>query len=143
MVTLKGLLDSKERHIYSLAPESTAFEALELMASKNIGAVLVLKSNKIKGIFSERDYARKVILYGKSSKETPLKELMTRQVHTVTSDKTVRDCMALMSEKRIRHLPVVEERKLIGLVSIGDIVNALIMDQENTIKDLETYITQG
>jgi len=143
MVTLKGLLDSKERHIYSLAPESTAFEALELMASKNIGAVLVLKSNKIKGIFSERDYARKVILYGKSSKETPLKELMTTQVHTVTSDKTVRDCMALMSEKRIRHLPVVEERKLIGLVSIGDIVNALIMDQENTIKDLETYITQG
>ncbi len=111
------------------------------MAEKDVGALLVLKDGKLVGIFSERDYARKVILEGKSSKNTPVAEIMTSQVYYVKSDQSIEDCMAMMTEKRIRHLPVIESGELIGVVSIGDIVKAIIDEQEFIIEQLENYIT--
>ena len=127
--------------VYSVGPGDTVFDALLLMADKNIGAVIVLSDQKIEGIFSERDYARKVILLGKTSKETHVSEIMTTRVICVEPGWTADQCMALMTEKRIRHLPVVEQERLIGVISIGDVVRAVVDEQRFTISSLQRYIT--
>ncbi len=141
MKTVHEILARKGDEIHSVTPESTIYEALKLMAEKNIGAVLVLSDDQIEGIFSERDYARKVILKGKASRETTVGEAMTTRVAFVRPDQSVEDCMALMTDMRIRHLPVMQEDKLIGVVSIGDIVQAKISEQQYMIEQLENYIT--
>lgn len=127
--------------VYSVRPDDTVYDALRLMADKNIGAVLVLADQKIAGIFSERDYARKVILLGKTSKETRVSEIMTSGVIAVEPDWTAEQCMALMTTKRIRHLPVVDRERLVGIISIGDVVRAVVDDQQFTISSLQRYIT--
>jgi len=127
--------------VYSVGPGETVYNALRLMADRNIGAVLVLSDEKIDGIFSERDYARKVILLGKSSKDTLVGEIMTTPVVSVGPDWTAEQCMALMTEKRIRHLPVMEAGRLIGVISIGDVVRAVVDEQQFTIDSLRRYIT--
>ena len=129
-------------NVYSVGPSDTIYDALRLMADKNIGAVVVVSKNQeIDGIFSERDYARKVILLGKTSKETLGSEIMTTRVVSVESDWTADQCMALMTEKRIRHLPVLEQGRLIGVISIGDVVRAVVDEQQFTINSLQRYIT--
>src|SRR5262249_10234576 len=127
--------------IHSVKPGDKVYDALRLMAEKNIGAVLVRSDEKIEGIFSERDYARKVILVGKTSKETLVSEIMTTRVISVEPNWTADQCMALMTEKRIRHLPVVEQGRLVGIISIGDVVRAVVEEQQFTIDSLHRYIT--
>ena len=143
MYTVRHLLEEKGGHVWTISPKATAFEALELMAHKNIGAILVLEGEDILGIFTERDYARKVVLQGKTSKTTTVGELMTSEVLYVSPEDTMETCMALMTEKRARHLPVLDGGKLSGVVSIGDVVKAVISDREFTIRELERYITGG
>ncbi len=143
MKSVQQILSAKPREVWSVSPSQSVYEALELMAQKDIGAVLVLENNKVIGIFSERDYARKVILKGKSSRETTVGELMTRDVLYIRPDQSLEECMALMTDKRIRHLPVIQNDKLIGIVTIGDVVKAIISDQEFTIHELENYISGG
>jgi CBS domain-containing protein len=143
MINVRDILQDKGKDIWQVKPETSVFEALKLMAEKNIGALLVCDGEKLAGIFSERDYARKVILKGKASKETLVKEIMTSVVVTVRYGQTVEECMSLMTQYRIRHLPVVDGEKLCGVISIGDVVKAIISDQEFTIKQLENYITGG
>ena len=140
MKTVRQLLQAKGDTVYSIAPEARVYEALKLMAEKEVGALVVLAGGALAGILSERDYARKVILHGKSSHDIPVREIMTANVVTVNPGQTVDQCMALMTNNRIRHLPVVESGKLVGLVSIGDLVKELIAEQEQTIRQLETYI---
>ena len=139
--TIREILDKKGHQIWSVSPDTKIFEALQLMAEKNIGALVVLNGDKLVGIISERDYAQKVALKGKTSKETPVRDIMTPKVLYVTPEKTAEDCMALMIEKRIRHLPVYEQDKLIGVVSIGDVVKAVIEEKKIAIEHLENYIT--
>ncbi|MCF0041795.1 CBS domain-containing protein [Dyadobacter fanqingshengii] len=127
--------------LWSVTQDNTVFEALELMAAKNIGAVLVLEDNELIGIFSERDYARKVILQGKSSRDTRIREVMTSKVITVETDQKIEECMQIMSDKHIRHLPVNQDGKLIGIISINDIVSAIIHEQKEHISSLESYIS--
>ena len=141
MTTIAQLLNAKGNQIWSVEPKATIFEALEIMSEKEIGALLVMEDGKLTGIFSERDYARKVILKGKSSKETPVGELMTKKVFYIDSQKTINDCMAMMTAKRIRHVPVIEDNQVMGIVTIGDVVNQIISEQEVTINHLENYIT--
>lgn len=143
MFIVKQILDSKGRDVWFVRPDSTIYAALELMAEKNIGAVLVMDNEELVGVFSERDYARKVVLQGKSSRETMVREAMTSPVFAVRPDKSVEGCMALMTEKRIRHLPVMREESVVGVISIGDVVKALISQQQKTIRHLEDYITTG
>jgi CBS domain-containing protein len=143
MHTVRQILQSKGSDIWSIAPQETAYKALQIMADKDIGVLLVIDGAKLVGIFSERDYARKVILRGKSSKETAVGELMTREVYYTNPGATMEDCMALMTAKQIRHLPVMENKKLIGIVTLGDVVNQVISDQKLTIRELEKYITGG
>jgi CBS domain-containing protein len=138
--TIRQILRDK-RDVYGVAPHETVYNALTLMAEKNIGAVLVLDGADIKGIFSERDYARRGILQGHLSRETAVREIMTPDVICVDPSATVDDCMGLMTDKRIRHLPVVEGGQLIGLVSIGDIVRALVEEQRFTIQSLVSYVS--
>ena len=133
---LRGKVD-----VHSVGPGDTVYDALRLMADKNIGAVLVRSNETLEGIFSERDYARKVILLGKTSRETLVSEIMTTHVVTVQPDWTADQCMALMTEKRIRHLPVTEQGQLIGVISIGDVVRAVVDEQQFTINSLQRYIT--
>lgn len=140
MSTIRKLLDSKGRNVWSIAPGSSVFEALGLMAEKHVGALVVLENDKLVGIVSERDYARKVILEGKASKETLTQEIMTRRVLYVSQDKTIQECMALMTEKRIRHLPVLEGDHVEGIVSLGDLVKEIIVEQQFIIEQLESYI---
>ena len=140
--TVRQMLAGKT-NVYAVKPEDTIYDALRLMADKNIGAVLVLSGHEIKGILSERDYARKVILLGKTSKATPVSEVMTTNVICVEPTWTVDQCMALMTEKHIRHLPVVENGRLVGIISIGDVVRAVVDEQQFTIKSLERYIMSG
>src|SRR3990172_3601968 len=142
METLKQMLHAKARHqgVLSIAPDARVYDALQVMAEKNIGALLVLEGGKLVGIIPERDYARKVILKGKSSLDTPVREVMTDKVVCVQAWERAETCMALITENRIRHLPVMEGDKLIGVVSIGDLVKEVISDQEQTIKQLESYI---
>ena len=143
MIAVRDILQRKGNQVWSVAPDSTVYDALMLMAEQNVGALLVLDREKIVGIFSERDYARKIILKGKASKETSVDEIMTSEVTTVHPGQSVEECMALMTDKRIRHLPVLEGEKLAGLISIGDVVKAIISDREFIIKQLEGYITGG
>ena len=140
MKTVRQLLQSKGSAVYSVTPEASVFDALKLMADKNIGALLILSGGKLAGIMSERDYARKVILHGKSSHDMLVREIMSEKVVTVQPEQTVEDCMTLMTGKRIRHLPVVNGDKIVGLLSIGDLVKEVIAEQEQTIKQLESYI---
>ena len=141
MTTIAQLLNAKGDQIWSVEPKATIFEALEIMSEKEIGALLVMEDGKLTGIFSERDYARKVILKGKSSKETAVGELMTKKVFYIDPQKTINDCMAMMTAKRIRHVPVIEDNQVVGIVTIGDVVNQIISEQEVTINHLENYIT--
>ena len=143
MYTVRHLLQVKGNRIWSVSPSATVYEALELMATQNIGALLVIEGDQTVGIFTERDYARKVVLKGKSSKTATVGELMTTEVLYVNPDDTIENCMALMTEKRARHLPVLENGKLAGVVSIGDVVKAIISDREFMIRELERYITGG
>ncbi len=141
MKTVNQLLHAKGREVWSVTPDTSVFDALKVMAEKNIGAVLVMEGDRLAGIFSERDYARKVILKGKASKELSVDEIMTEKVDCVNLSQTVRECMTLMTEKHHRHLPVLEEERVVGMISIGDVVKAIISDQEFTIEQLESYIT--
>ena len=134
------ILKTKGNKIWSIASQETAYKALQLMSEKNLGAVLVIDKGEVVGIFTERDYARKVILKGKSSKTTPVSELMTKEVLFVDPGTSVEDCMALMIEKCVRHLPVMENKKLVGLVTVGDVVKQLIVDQKFKIQELERYL---
>ncbi len=141
MKLVKHLLDRKGRHIISVSPEDSVLDAIRLMAEKSIGSLVVLKDQELLGIMSERDYARKVIIKGKSSESTAVSEIMTVNVFTTSSSETVNDCMSLMTEKKIRHLPVVEDNTVIGMISIGDLVEAIIADQQEEIEQLEHYIS--
>ena len=140
MKTLKQLLGTKGREVYSIGPGAKVIEALQLMAQKDVGALVVMDGGRIVGMMSERDYARKVILHGRSSEDVPVRDIMTADVITIAPSKTIEECMALVTQRRIRHLPVCEDGRLIGLVSIGDLVKEVIADQEQTIKQLESYI---
>ena len=140
MYTVKQLLDVKPRSVVTIAPDASVFEALELMAEKDIGAVVVVHDGQVVGILSERDYARKVILHNKASKDITVDEIMTDRVLYVGPRHTVDECMALMTDKRIRHLPVMDGDRLIGVLSIGDLVKATISEQDFTIRQLERYI---
>jgi CBS domain-containing protein len=128
--------------VYAIGPEDPVLEAIQMMADHHVGALIVLKNDELAGIVSERDYARKVILMGRSSAETPAWQIMTSPVHTISPDQTLQDCMRLMTDKRIRHLPVVEGGRVVGMISIGDLVKAVIEEQQRTIEQLETYIHQ-
>jgi len=139
--TVRSILNSKNNAIWSIAPDALVIDALKLLAEKNIGALLVMHKEKVVGIFSERDYARKIVLKGESSRTTTVKDVMTSGVITVTPEQSIDECMALMTDKHVRHLPVIEKGNLIGLISIGDVVKAIISDHEYTIKQLENYIT--
>lgn len=140
MKTVRQVLETKGSTIYSVAPESLVYDALLLMAEHHIGALVVMQRDKMVGIFSERDYAREVVIKGKTSKTTTVGDIMSVQLITVSPDDTVEHCMNLMSGKRIRHLPVLEGDKLVGLLSIGDLVKETIAYQEFLIKQLESYI---
>ena len=140
MTIVRQLLKEKGFDIWTVSPGTTLIDALELMAEKNIGAVLVVEESEVVGIFSERDFARYIARDGLCGLDTPVQGLMTKVVYSVAPDNTVEDCMALMVEKRIRHLPVVEEGKIIGLVSIGDIVHEVISQKNTTIQSMENYI---
>ena len=140
MKTVGQLVDAKASKLFSIAPDARVFDALKLMAEKEIGALVVVDGGKLAGIISERDYARKVILLGKSSHDIPVRDIMTGKVITVHPGQSVEECMALMTSKRVRHLPVMEGERLVGVVSIGDLVKEVIADQEETIKQLESYI---
>jgi len=143
MHTVRELLREKGDQVWTIAPQATVYEALELMAGKNIGCLVVIDHGDVAGMFTERDYARKVVLHGRSSKTTAVGELMTTDVLYVGPNDTIENCMALMTDKRLRHLPVMENGKLAGVVSIGDIVKVIISDREFTIRELERYITGG
>jgi len=143
MITVGHVLQEKGNRIWSVSSDTTVYDALTLMAEKNLGAVLVMDGARIAGMFSERDYARKVILEGKSSKETPVKEIMTKDVLFVRPGHSIEDCMALMTEKRTRHFPVMEGEQLVGVISIGDVVKAIISEHQFVIKQMENYITGG
>ena len=140
MTYVEQLLKTKGNEIWSIAPQATVYEALQIMSEKDVGALLVLDKGNLVGIFSERDYARKLILKGRFSKDTTVGELMTREVLYIESQSTIEHCMALMTAKRVRHLPVLENERLIGIVTIGDVVKQVISDQEFTIQQLERYI---
>lgn len=141
MKTVRQLLETKNTQVVSVAPDDSVFSALQLMADNNVGAVLVTDGGKLVGIFSERDYARKVALQGKASKDTPIKAIMTEKVLYVTPDRNTDEAMAIMTEKRCRHLPVLDaEQKVIGIVSIGDLVKEALDQQQFIIKQLEAYI---
>lgn len=141
MKTVKQLLQSKGRQVWSIAPEAMVYDALKLMAEKEVGALVVLEAGQVAGIISERDYARKVSLQGKSDRTTSVGEIMTAKVIYVYPEQTIEDCMALMTDKRIRHLPVIDGGQLIGVISIGDVVKEVISHQEFLIAQLEHYIT--
>ena len=140
MTTVRHLLDRKDRALFSIAPEDPVLEAIRMMADRHVGALLVMRGSELAGIVSERDYARKVVLLGRSSAETPVWQIMTSPVFTVSLDSSVQDCMRLMTERRIRHLPVLEQGRVIAMISIGDLVKAVIEEQQQTIEQLESYI---
>ena len=141
MGKVREILRSKGGAVFSVEPDITVYQAIEQMCERNIGGLLIVDQGKLVGIFTERDYARKLILKGKSSKDTKIRELMTSNPITVTPLSTIDECMNIMTEKRIRHLPVVEGDKLVGIISIGDVVRQIIIDQKSIIEHLENYIT--
>ena len=139
--SVSAILAHKGSAVWSIAPNATVFDAIQLMADKNVGALPVVENGSLAGMISERDYTRKVILKGKSSKETPVRDIMTQELVTAGAGDSVTECMRVMTEKRIRHLPVMEGSKMIGLISIGDLVRRIISAQTATIDNLEKYIT--
>ncbi len=141
MKTVKDLLEDKGHNVWSIGPGDSVYDAIELMADKEVGALMVMEGTKLVGVISERDYARKVILKGHSSKNTQIKEIMTTHVMYAQPDQTVEECMALMTEKRIRHLPILEGGQLLGVISIGDLVKSIIAEQRFIIEQLERYIS--
>ena len=143
MKTVRDLLAGKGDSVYSVTPSSTVYEALGVMAERGIGAVLVLEQERLVGILSERDYARQVVLKGKTSKDTPVSDIMTTSVVYVTPERTVEECMAIMTNRRCRHLPVVVDRRVTGVLSIGDVVKALISEKQFEIEQLTSYILKG
>jgi CBS domain-containing protein len=142
MNTVRQLLQIKGYDIWTIVPDATVFEALHLMAEKDVGALLVMEQDRLVGIISERDYARKVVLMGKSSREVRVKEIMTGDPHVIHPDQTLEEALALMTTKRVRHLPVVEDDKLIGVISMGDVVHEIIYLQRESIKRLEKYMVE-
>ncbi len=140
MGKVRNILEAKGRSVFSVEPSTIVYKAIEVMAEKNIGGLLITEKRKLVGIFTERDYARKLILKGKSSNTTTIGELMTKDPFTVTLDSSIEECMELMSNRRIRHLPVVDNGELIGVISIGDVVRFIIEEQKSIIEHLEHYI---
>ena len=143
MTSVEKLLNNKSKDIWSIGPDATVYDALQKMAEKDAGALLVTEQGNLVGIFTERDYARKLILKGRFSRDTAVSELMTHEVLYVEPNNTIEDCMVMMTARRVRHLPVMENGKLAGIVTIGDIVKQVIWEQESTIHELEKYITGG
>lgn len=141
MKLVKHLLEAKGSNIISIQPDASVLDAIKLMAEKGIGSLVVTKGEELQGIVTERDYARKVIIKGRASDSTKISEIMTADVVTASSDKTVNQCMAMMTEKKCRHLPVVDDGELVGMISIGDLVQAIIADQAEEIEQLEHYIS--
>ncbi|KJV31623.1 CBS domain-containing protein [Luteibacter yeojuensis] len=141
MQQVKHLLGTKGREVFAVAPDAPVIDAIRQMAEKNVGALVVMKGSELVGIISERDYARKVILKDRSSRDTPVADIMTASVVTVATDATVDDCMRLCTDGRLRHLPVLDGGRVVGVVSIGDLVKATISEQKETINQLESYIT--
>ncbi|MDH3860401.1 MAG: CBS domain-containing protein [Gammaproteobacteria bacterium] len=141
MKLVQHLLDSKGREIISIVQEASVYDAIKLMAERGVGSLLVMDGDELKGIVTERDYARKVIIKGRSSESTQVHEIMTTDLVTTTGAQTVNECMTIMSEKRIRHLPVMSGKEVVGLISIGDLVQAIISDQQEEIEQLENYIS--
>ncbi len=142
MATVKQLLQGKGHDIWSIGPEASVYDAIVLMAEKEVGALVVLEGSSLVGVLSERDYARKVVLQGRSSKGTKINEIMTSRVAYARPEQTVEECMALMTDKRIRHLPVMDGDEMLGVISIGDLVKAIIEEQQHVIEQLEQYISR-
>lgn len=140
MKTVQQMLGSKPAGLVGIGPDSSVYDALRLMAEHDIGSLVVLEGDRLAGIFSERDYARQVVLLGKSSRETPVRDIMTHKVTCVSLDQTVEDCMTLMTEKRVRHLPVLDHKRVVGVISIGDVVKVMITEQRQVIEQLTQYI---
>ena len=143
VISAENLLKAKGGNLWTISPEAFVYQALQELSDRNIGALLVFESGRLAGIFSERDYARKLVLKGRFSKNTKVREVMTEEVITITPHSNIEECMELMTNKRIRHLPVVDGARVIGIISIGDIVKAIISDQKSTIGLLNEYITGG
>ena len=141
MNDVSGLLTNKGNDIWSIGPDASVYDAIKMMAEKGVGALMVMEGPKVVGVISERDYARKVILMGHSSRETKIKDIMTTRVVYANPDDSVQECMALMTDKHIRHLPIMEGEKLVGVISIGDLVKSIIAEQRFTIEQLEQYIS--
>ncbi len=141
MKMVKDILKVKGRNVWSVGPGASVYDAMKIMADREVGALMVIEGTKLIGIISERDYARKVILQGRSSKNTQVKEIMTTHVMYARHEQKVEECMALMTEKRFRHLPVIDEGQLVGVISIGDLVKSIITEQRFTIEQLERYIS--
>jgi CBS domain-containing protein len=141
MITVRDLLANKRTGIWIVAPDATVYQALELMAEKNIGALLVMDHGRLAGVFSERDYARKCVLKGRNSRDTRVAELMSSPVIYIQMDQSVEQCLAIMTQRQIRHLPVMTGDEVVGVISIGDVGKAIISEQQEALKDLETYIT--
>jgi CBS domain-containing protein len=140
MKSVQQVLEGKRHKLVWIGPDATVLDALKVMADLEIGALVVLESERLVGIFSERDYARKVVLQGKTSRDTPVREVMTDRVLCVRPEQTMDECMALMTDKRVRHLPVLQSKRVIGVISIGDVVKEVISEQQTTIEQLEQYI---
>ncbi|HUL47867.1 MAG TPA: CBS domain-containing protein [Steroidobacteraceae bacterium] len=140
MTTVQTLLERKARAIFSVEPQAAVLDAIRLMAEHHVGALLVMRGAALEGIVSERDYARKVILRGRSSADTPVRDIMSSPVLTVSLDTSVQQCMQLMTDRHVRHLPVLDGARVVGMISIGDLVKAVIADQQQQIEQLETYI---
>jgi len=140
MIIVKKILDEKGSQVWTISPDANVFQALKMMAEKEIGALVVVENEKIVGIISERDYARKIAMLGRQSQDTPVREIMSTSVYVINPETTAEECMALMTDKRIRHLPVLQNEKLAGLISIGDVVKVIITEQKFTIQNLENYI---
>ncbi|HQT24730.1 MAG: histidine kinase [Sphingobacteriales bacterium 17-39-43] len=141
MKTVRNILQYKSQSIYSVDPDTSVLDALKIMMDKNISALLVMEGPELKGIFTERDYARKIILQGKSSKETKIKEVMTARLEVINLNSSIDHCMQIMTDKHIRHLPIVDNGKVSGMISIGDLVKFVINDQKQTIEQLQNYIS--
>ncbi len=143
MKTVKSILNQKGHDVFSIHPDDSVFNAIQKMADNNVGALVVIEDGEFVGILSERDYARNVILKGKSSPKTPIHEIMVTHVACARPEQKIEECMAVMTEKRVRHLPVLEKEQLVGIISIGDVVKSIIEDQEHTIEELEHYINSS
>jgi CBS domain-containing protein len=140
MKKIRHILEDKGHQVYSVTPETSVYDALHIMMEKNISSLLIMESEVLKGIFTERDYARKLVLMGRSSKETPIGDIMTANLHTISLNESIDHCMEMMSNHKIRHLPVIDNNRVTGMVSIGDVVKFIIEDQKRTIQQLESYI---